>query len=268
MFVRVAFSTAINVNPDILIVDEALSVGDTEFQQKCLYKIREMQEKGTSILLVTHSNNIMLEYCDRGIFLKNGQIHFEGDSKDAVRAYGLDILEEEKGKASSLTYVPSKNTNYIEKINSEAEDNSDLAMEILRVDIMNSKGEKTEVFNYKENITVNVKMVVRKENPIPCFGIQLSSMEGIALWSTITKIMGIDIPPLSPGTYQFSWELKANLSGNRYIVAIGVGHIEKGEYKRIHTLPYGGHFDVKSKPNSGVGWVATEPFFHLPAVID
>ncbi|MDL1920464.1 ABC transporter ATP-binding protein, partial [Chloroflexi bacterium CFX5] len=73
MYVRVAFSTAINVNPDVLIVDEALSVGDTAFQQKCLYRIREMQEQGVSILLVTHSNNILLEYCDRGIFLKNGQ---------------------------------------------------------------------------------------------------------------------------------------------------------------------------------------------------
>lgn len=268
MYVRVAFSTAINVNPDVLIVDEALSVGDTAFQQKCLYRIREMQEQGVSILLVTHSNNILLEYCDRGIFLKNGQAMFDGKAKDAVRAYGLDVLAEEGGRAPALAFQPPAKETYQaedeEGMEGEREGrNNNLAMEVLRVDFRKLDGRAINTYERDERFYVDVVFQARAHIPLPCFGVQISIPDGIALWSVTTKIMGIELPPLEPGKHRLRWQLRANLQGGRYVVAVGVGHIEGGEYKRIHALPYAGHFDVLSGLNQGTGWLVVDPVFEL-----
>ncbi|MEJ5224641.1 MAG: ABC transporter ATP-binding protein [Anaerolineales bacterium] len=271
MFVRVAFSTAINVNPDILIVDEALAVGDTAFQQKCLHRIRQMQEQGVSILLVTHSNNILLEYCDRGIFLKHGQVMFDGETKDAVRAYGLDVLKDE-GANVNLANLRSANqgTNTKqegvayrdEQLNAPA---SGAHMEIVSVDFRNIDGDSQNIFQQKEKFFVDVDFIVRYPIPLPCFGIQVTSTDGIELWTTTTKLMGIDIPPLLPGKYQIRWLLVANLNSNRYVVNIGIGHIEDGNYIRIDSFPFAGHFDVISPTIMGIGWIAFEPTFLLPS---
>ncbi len=268
MYVRVAFSTAINVNPDVLIVDEALSVGDTAFQQKCLYRIREMQEQGVSILLVTHSNNILLEYCDRGIFLKNGQAMFDGKAKDAVRAYGLDVLAEEGGRAPTLAFQPPAKETYQaegkEGMEGEPEGgNNNLAMEVLRVDFRKLDGRAINTYERDERFYVEVAFQARSHIPLPCFGVQISIPDGIALWSITTKIMKLELPPVEPGRYRLRWQLRANLQGGRYVVAVGVGHIEGGEYKRIHALPYAGHFDVLSALNQGTGWLVVDPVFEF-----
>jgi lipopolysaccharide transport system ATP-binding protein len=97
MVVRLAFATAIHVNPDILVVDEALAVGDVAFQQKCLDRIRHLQRQGVSILLVTHSTNALIEYCDRAIFLKHGRLIMDGTCRDVVKAYADDLVLDEGG---------------------------------------------------------------------------------------------------------------------------------------------------------------------------
>lgn len=272
MYVRVAFSAAINVSPDILIVDEALSVGDTAFQQKCLHRIREMQARGVSILLVTHSNNILLEYCDRGIFLKNGQAMFDGSAKDAVRAYGLDILKEEGGKAPVQAFQPPFQDMYQVKDEDETEgepkkeEGNGLAMEVVKVTFRKMDGRAISIFERDERFHVDVTFRVRSYIPLPCFGIQISIQEGIALWSITTKLMRLELPPLEPGKYRLRWQLRANLQGGRYVLAIGVGQIEGGEYKRVHALPYAGHFDVLPSPNQGIGWIIVDPLFELSPV--
>ncbi|SIP88107.1 ABC-type polysaccharide/polyol phosphate transport system, ATPase component [Solilutibacter tolerans] len=97
MVVRLAFATSIHVQPDLLVIDEALAVGDTAFQQKCLSRIRAMQESGVTILLVTHSSNALIEFCDRGIYLKKGRLVMDGDCREVVKLYADDLVEEEGG---------------------------------------------------------------------------------------------------------------------------------------------------------------------------
>lgn len=259
MYVRVAFSTAINVNPDILIVDEALSVGDTAFQQKCLFRIREMQQKGVTILLVTHSNNILLEYCDRGIFLKRGQVVFDGVSKEAVRSYGLDILHEEGGQASTRMFSSLVEPTSQKK--SDSGGDSKLPMEIIGVTLTKTDGQAALQVESEELLSVTASVQVRANIPLPVFGIEISTTEGIALWSATTKLMGLELPSLEPGKYNFCWYFRANLLGNRYVIALGVGQIENGEYKRIQRLPYAGHFDVISPACFGLGYASLEPVF-------
>lgn len=87
MFLRVAFATAINVDPDILIVDEVLSIGDIKFQEKCFRKFESLKQSNTSILLVSHDLNIFPSLCDRALILEEGNIFFEGSPTNAVNKY-------------------------------------------------------------------------------------------------------------------------------------------------------------------------------------
>ncbi|APP01279.1 sugar ABC transporter ATP-binding protein [Xanthomonas perforans] len=91
MFVRLAFAVAINVTPDVLVVDEALAVGDAKFQSKCFARLRELREQGTSILFVSHSTEQIVTHCDRAILLDGGHLLMDGAPKAVVHQY-LDLL--------------------------------------------------------------------------------------------------------------------------------------------------------------------------------
>ncbi|MFQ9543438.1 MAG: ABC transporter ATP-binding protein [Clostridium sp.] len=87
MFARLAFAVASNVDPEILIVDEALAVGDTRFQMKCISKMKKLKEKGTTILFVSHATEQVKRFCNKAIWLKDGKIEAEGESSEIVDLY-------------------------------------------------------------------------------------------------------------------------------------------------------------------------------------
>ncbi|XOF33726.1 MAG: ABC transporter ATP-binding protein [Candidatus Electrothrix sp. YB6] len=92
MYVRLAFAVAIHVRPDILIVDEALSVGDTAFQAKCFAKFKEFQQRGVTILFVTHSMDLVTRYCSAALLLEQGRVITSGPAKDVVDEYNRRIV--------------------------------------------------------------------------------------------------------------------------------------------------------------------------------
>ena len=87
MFMRLAFSVAINVDAEILLVDEILSVGDQHFQEKCLNKMKELREEGKTMVFVTHSLDSVKELCNRAIWLHNGEIKIDGEPKEVIEEY-------------------------------------------------------------------------------------------------------------------------------------------------------------------------------------
>lgn len=87
MFARLAFAVSINVEPDILIVDEALAVGDTRFQTKCIDKMKELKKNGTTILFVSHASEQVKRFCNKAVWIKNGQLEAQGDSSEIVDLY-------------------------------------------------------------------------------------------------------------------------------------------------------------------------------------
>ena len=155
MFARLAFAVSINVEPDILIVDEALSVGDTRFQVKCIDKMRELQESGTTILFVTHAIEQIKRSCTRAIWIKNGELIEDGEASQVVDLYD-----------NFMKYGEKK----IEKVNNEDEfrlpENSDYLAVIQKVSInknMFKTFEKLEVEvtydvydNHMEDLQVGV----------------------------------------------------------------------------------------------------------------
>lgn len=262
MFVRLAFSTAIHTSPDILVVDEALAVGDTAFQTKCLTRIRELQRKGTTILLVTHSTNTLIEYCDRAIYLKRGVLVDDGACRDVVKHYADDLVEEEGGIA--IVDDP-KNAESVLAVGSVELTDPEAAqrIKIVGVDILDAEGTPHGTFCYGDIFTVRVGLKVGTPIDGPCFGMQIKSVDDIVLWSGTTQNMEVPLGRLGVGSYQLSWRCVANFSGNRYVFAIGAGDTETGEYKRHARLPYAGHIDILPQEKSGSGWLAPCPTVSL-----
>lgn len=270
MVVRLAFATAIHVDPDILVVDEALAVGDTAFQQKCLQRIRSMQEAGVSILLVTHSANTLIEYCDRGIYIKQGRLVMDGPCRDVVKAYSNDLLEEE----GAIGIHPPAPADPVVEAQARLPEPAAQApalpgaveagkLFIRFVRLVNRNGYSVATVRSGDMVRVEVELQANEAITEPCFGIQISSTDGISLWSATTQQMGLRPDPLAPGVHRLAWDLNASFSGSRYVISIGAGELVEGEYRRRHRLDYAGHFDVMPEPSGGSGWLAPRPTFSL-----
>ena len=106
MYMRLAFSVAVNVDPDILLIDEILGVGDADFQQKCQRKLDEFKHKGKTIVLVTHALDVVEAWATRAIYLKNGEIIFDGPPAEAIKMYQKDVVSERQKEELSETNLP------------------------------------------------------------------------------------------------------------------------------------------------------------------
>jgi len=100
MYVRLAFATAVNTDPDVLIVDEALAVGDIRFQRKCFRRFQEMQKAGKTILFVTHSVDLVQAHCSHAIYLKSGEVRSKGEPKTVIQDYLEDLFGSESTNES------------------------------------------------------------------------------------------------------------------------------------------------------------------------
>lgn len=246
MVVRLAFAVAVHVTPEILIVDEALAVGDTAFQSKCLDRIRRMQQDGVAIVLVSHSMNAILEFCDRAAYVDCGRLVAVGESREVVERYASDVTQSEAQLSLQRTPGPGAAIAATQRAPTE----------ILAVTVTDDHGRQTSTFAYGEEIRVILDVAFHQRNGSPCFGIQLKGTDDIALWATSTALMGVALPAAGAGERRsYAWRLRATLGGARFVVAVGVGDNVNGEYRRHARLSYAGHFDVLPRPGGGAGWL-------------
>jgi lipopolysaccharide transport system ATP-binding protein len=263
MTVRLAFAVAVHATPDVLLVDEALAVGDTAFQQKCLGRVREMQRAGVAILLVSHSPNMVIEFCDRAAYLEAGRLKALGPCREVLEQYGNDVVSAEGGVAFSAAPLPlSPEITPAATVAGEAQP----ATEILSVRVTDAAGAEKACFSHGEEIVVRFAVRFHCANPAPCFGIQLRSVDDIALWASTTAYMDRRLPPCAGGTTrEYRWHLRAECGGNRYVLALGAGDVAGGEYLRHHRLNYAGHFDVLPRSHGGTGWLEPSARFEAAA---
>lgn len=253
MMVRLAFSVAVHVTPDVLIVDEALAVGDTAFQSKCLKRVRELQSSGVAILLVSHAPNTIVEFCDRAAYLDNGNLRMIGPSREVLERYTDDLVSSEGGVPMTIPAVASAQAAIPESPPAASEGP---ASEIVAIRITDSQGAGKNCFVHGEELCVEIDVLYRRANPAPCFGIQIRTVEDIVLWATTTAFMNQKVAAGAAGErITYRWRLSANVGGNRFIVALGVGDVASGEYLRHQRFHYAGHFDVLPEPHRGTGWL-------------
>lgn len=173
MFARLAFAVAINVEPDILIVDEALSVGDIAFQSKCAIKMQGMKDKGISILLVTHSLSEIKKICTRAIYIKSGEIIKIGNTKEVCNSYEselygelvanqVDFKEIEKNKSLKNSITPEINLNPFFEENKNISRSGSCEAEIINVEIIVNDN-ATDNVNVGDLITVRIYVKYYKD---------------------------------------------------------------------------------------------------------
>lgn len=247
MFARLAFALAINVEPDILVVDEALSVGDIYFQSRCFKKMDDIKKNGTTILLVTHDMSSVIKYCDKVVLLNHGKVVKEGNPKQMVDIYKKilvnqydenedadgaekkDALTVNKGSWMSQLSLNDKNTIYG---NGKAK--------IIDFGIFDENGRISGMILKKSNFSFKVKVEFCEDIEYPILTYTVKNARGAEITGTNTMFEKVDFPLAKKGEqYVVTFTQKALLQGGEYLVSFGCTGYENGQF-----TVYDRHYDV------------------------
>ena len=180
MYMRLAFSVAINVDADILLIDEILAVGDANFQTKCFNKMQEIKAAGTTIVLVSHSMEQIERLCDRAIRINDGKIVLDGNPKDVDMAYLEFMNNERKARAESEDEKkkdPAERKRY---------GNQKAMFEKIR--LLGKDGKEGKVFETGSPFTIRAQYKVSKKVEDAVFGIGIFRNDGLWVYGTNTRI--------------------------------------------------------------------------------
>ena len=245
MFVRLAFAVAINIDPEILIVDEALSVGDVFFQAKCYQKFEDFKRDGKTILFVSHDLGSISRYCDRVILLNKGEKQSEGKPKEMINLYKrlittkADNNQNENAKDKELISINSISGEWKKNftVNPKLEEYGDGKANIIDFAIIDNEGTLTNVIEKGTKFTVKTK--IRIEEPIkdPIFTLTFKNVRGIDITGTNTMLEDIRLGVCNAGEcYIASYEQEMNLQGGEYLISMSCTGYENGDLKAHHRL--------------------------------
>lgn len=241
MFARLAFACAINVDPDILIVDEVLSVGDLAFQLKCFKKFDDFKKKGKTILFVSHNVGDIINNCSRVIILTAGQKIFDGDVKEGIDIYKkiisgmLDISKENekidlKNEDESAENISKKKVRDKSKITNWKKNftiNPDVLIygndeaTIVDYGIFNSKNEPEPIVQSDEEISVKYRIIFHKEVECPTFSMTIKDFSGKEICGTNSNLQKIYTGKCIPNEeFIVEFRQKLNLAPGKYTLSL------------------------------------------------
>jgi len=186
MFVRLGFSIAVHIEPEVLLVDEVLAVGDGAFQQKCIEKIKEFQREGKTIILVSHDLGMVEKTCQRAILIKNGHILIDDKAKATVKVYYEKIMEQRMALArqyAEVQIIPTRKVGYRSGTGE---------IKITQVRILNGKGEEKYLFDPGDPLTIEIEYEASQPVENPIFGLGWANEDGIYLNGSNTQIRKIE----------------------------------------------------------------------------
>jgi ABC-type polysaccharide/polyol phosphate transport system ATPase subunit len=223
MQARLTFSTAISVDPDILILDEALSVGDARFQMKCFGRIMSLRNTGRTILLVSHDMNTITTFCDHAIILEEGRIYAEGTPRDMSVAYHNLLF----GEKEALAYLAER---------PEAEPAStplrygDGSVAVLDFGIRDAAGNRTVVLTSGHRYVLFLR--ARFEKPVagPTVGFAIKDRKGTLLYGVTNMSQNVPLREVQVGDVLVATaDVTMWLAAGEYFITLGVGKTETGE---------------------------------------
>ena len=244
MFVRLAFALAINVEPEILIVDEALSVGDVFFQAKCYRKFEEFKQQGKTILFVSHDLNSISKYCDRVLLLDHGKVVASGVPKEMVDLYkrllvGQGPEDEEAAKKQAAAEQAIRKEGWITpfEMNPSALEYGDKRAEMLGFLIQDENGLPTNTIEKGSSFTMKVRVRFHEHIEDPIFAFTIKDMRGTEITGTNTMFEHITTPTGENGdTVVVSYTQKADLQGGEYLISFGLTGYRGGDFVVYHRL--------------------------------
>lgn len=217
MFVRLAFAVAISVDPDILIVDEALAVGDVRFQLKCMDKFMEFKNKGITIIFVSHDTNMIKRFCDRCVWLNEGKLTDDGDTDTITDRY-LDFLKMLDVKQNVLETENEDN----EQAENVADEKIDIA-EIKSVTFLDRSGKKVENVRHGEILNAKIEYYVKDTNITnPVIGMSILRIDNLYICGVNTLLDKVKVPwkkGLNTIVLQYNG---FNLVGGSYYVDVAI----------------------------------------------
>ena len=251
MFVRLAFAVAINIDPEILIVDEALSVGDVFFQNKCFHKFEEFRKAGKTILFVSHDLSSIRKYCDRTILLDHGVKLEEGETSSVVDTfkrilvgqYDPDEAKPEDKSTPADTIKPETTEgewkkNYV--LNPDADCYGDLKAEIVDFAVIDNKGKFTSVLAKGDPFQIKVKIRANEDLEDPISSYTIKTLKGTDITGTNTKFEHHDIGPMKAGEERvITFTQDMNIQGGQYLLSLGCTRYDGDElrvYNRLYDI--------------------------------
>ena len=244
MFVRLAFAVAINIDPEILIVDEALSVGDVFFQAKCYHKFEEFKKQGKTILFVSHDLSAISKYCDRAVLLNQGVKLGEGSPREMIDIYKqvlvgqyelpsgdkkANLAADEDIRKAAAEKVDGKNPQALEYGTKEAE--------IVEYYMTDWAGLRTAAILKGDPFTLHMKVRVHKDLQAPIFALSIKNIKGVEITGTNTMVEKSFLESVKAGeVLEITFTQKVRLQGGEYLLSLGVTGYEGDSFTVYHRL--------------------------------
>jgi lipopolysaccharide transport system ATP-binding protein len=217
MYVRLAFSTAIHVDPEILIVDEALAVGDAIFANRCIKKFVELKERKVTVLFVSHDLGLVKRLSDRAALMIDGRVAAFGNPSEVVNRYvGLVLERQERDQPHGD--LPRAGASFR---------HGDGASEILSADLLNTRGESIRNLEPHETVNIRVRAVARRDLEDPVVGVLIRNRLGIDVFGTNTRIEGLDLGNIKRGeVFEVEFTFDCLLTRQDYTLTVATQHRE------------------------------------------
>jgi ABC-2 type transport system ATP-binding protein len=205
MFVRLGFAVAVHVDPQILLVDEVLAVGDEAFQRKCLAKIQSFQAEGRTIVFVTHAADLVRQICDHAVMLQKGVIHTAGDPDEVVREFRLSMLKHD------LAYATEQGSKEIE---------------IVSASLIREDGSSGEQARSGETLTIQIDLKANRPVDNPVISFALHDENNKFVFGTNTGWKGLEFHPFE-GKKRLRFHLRSlPFVGGKFWVTLGVHSVD------------------------------------------
>lgn len=247
MFVRLAFAVAINIDPEILVVDEALSVGDVFFQSKCYHKFEEFKKQGKTILFVSHDLSSVSKYCDRVILLNKGVKLDEGSPKQMVDLYkqllvGQTPVKQKEGEESKNSGFQA-NPNMLEYGNRMAE--------ILNFEVLDEKGMRSNTIEKGTSFQIRMKVHFNEDIQEPIMAYTFKNVKGTEITGTNTMFEKVQAAKSGKGdTCTVTFTQQMDLQGGEYLLSFGCTGYKDGDFTVFHRLYDACNITVVSAKNT------------------
>ena len=269
MYVRLAFAVAINVNPEILVIDEALAVGDTLFQAKCFEKFREFQKKGVTILFVTHALDMITSTCSSAYLLEKGSIVSKGDPKKVVDTYNRLLSDDSKKTSAPVESHAREGTNVdAVKIKKWKDDFETRPVEsrygngkaqIFDAGIFSTSGHPEKIMLKGNEYEFRLKIRFHDAVEKPIYAYTIKDVKGFSIAGSNTLFQKIKTEDAQPGDiYMVTFKQKMVLNQGGYLLSFGCTGFENGKfvvYERRYDYMA---FEVVSE-KAGVGFLDMDP---------
>ena len=240
MVVRLAFSVAISVEPELLIVDEALSVGDFMFQQKCYRRIKELQALGTSILLVSHDLSSIVEFCNAAYVIKDGKLLFEGRAKNAANFYKQLYSSSKKQPLQSQELVDGGFGSLLKetyKVLPQTINYGDNFVEIYDWAVLDNKKNVATTFDSEQFCEIVIRLRFVCECIDPIVGYFFTDVQGREVVGTNSEYLGIPLGKRKAGeNVEIKFKQVLGLSRGEYSINIGCSEYINGDLVAHHRL--------------------------------